>query len=414
MKKTIEEIIKQSLENHELPYNKDAWESMHKRLDQVKPTNGFNTAWKYFGAAVGITTIAIASYFFFSTETISENSSSTKSTIAHNKTDETHTSNETIENTSIKDVPQNKEVIREDEQNSTASIFEEEVANEKSSWVPNDEVVDPSIQDIEDTQNNLSDITFETQVEESRELVDMDDKPAEFHAKKPGDENLHLTPAEDMVIPKVGNLCYGDEVTITNSNNRYLVIQNSIGERFNIAPKTTATFHAEETGEYKLGFFVDCKFYEKERFVVNEKPTPNIEVDLDTKYERGIPTTKVKATGTSESYTWTSEGQTYEGRSANFHFFKEGNHTIKLTAKNGSCSVSKETTVYVEDYNLMAVTGFNPNDNDPRNSTFIPYALTQRDVKFRMIILDARTGDIVYETTTQINLGMEPMQGLEK
>jgi len=49
--------------------------------------------------------------------------------------------------------------------------------------------------------------------------------------------------------------------------------------------------------------------------------------------------------------------------------------------------------------NLFAINVFNPNSSDSRFNRFIPHALTQRRVSFKMIILDPRDGGTVYETT---------------
>lgn len=392
MKKPIEELIKQSLENHELPYNAAAWTSMNARLDQVKPTSSTGGAsWKFFGAAVGVTAIAVASYFmFFGDDEIQVNPN-------------LKAENELVENNTNVDT---------DKSNETNSVANSTQQTESVTATVNEQVTVPSNNEVNNTvttsttntnpastipaDDELITIIWEQVASENNDNID--GKPIEFHAQKPGIVDPNLTPAEDMVLPAVKNLCVGEELTLSNPNNRYLVVLNSVGERFRIPSGTTETFHADQVGEYRLGFFVDCKFYEKDHFAVNGKPSADFDIDLDTKYENGIPTVKVSANGTSDSFVWTSGEQSFRGRSADFHFFKEGNHTIQLTATNGSCSVSKEESVYVEDYNLMAVTGFNPNDSDPRNNTFIPFALTQRNVKFRMIILDARTGDVVYET----------------
>jgi hypothetical protein len=63
-----------------------------------------------------------------------------------------------------------------------------------------------------------------------------------------------------------------------------------------------------------------------------------------------------------------------------------------------------------EDYNLLAVNAFEPLSQDARKSTFIPYALTQRNTPFRMVILDPNDGGIVYETSD----ALLPWDGIDK
>jgi hypothetical protein len=50
------------------------------------------------------------------------------------------------------------------------------------------------------------------------------------------------------------------------------------------------------------------------------------------------------------------------------------------------------------DYNLLAVNAFNPQSQDSRNSTFMPYALTIRQTPFSLIVLDPDNGGLVFET----------------
>jgi hypothetical protein len=55
------------------------------------------------------------------------------------------------------------------------------------------------------------------------------------------------------------------------------------------------------------------------------------------------------------------------------------------------------------DYNLLAVNAFNPQSQDSRNSTFMPYALTIRQTPFRLVVLDPDNGGLVFETTDESN-----------
>ena len=59
--KNIEQLIKESLENHELPYNEAAWESMSKRLDGTTPSPFYRKWW----VAASIGTVLVGSSLFF-------------------------------------------------------------------------------------------------------------------------------------------------------------------------------------------------------------------------------------------------------------------------------------------------------------------------------------------------------------
>ena len=70
MKETIENSIKKSLENHELPYNPDAWKSLSAKLDAQGAASGSSagTSYKWYYAASAIVAVAVTSYFLFSTD----------------------------------------------------------------------------------------------------------------------------------------------------------------------------------------------------------------------------------------------------------------------------------------------------------------------------------------------------------
>lgn len=396
MKEPIEELFKKSLENHELPFNEAAWSAMNARLDVVKPTGGGRggNLLKYVAVATGITIISVATFLYLSdgkeltqdqlkaTNTLTEDNDAPTTSNAQSQHSTTGNTQKTENNTPAAAVATQTPSSTQTPSTATSQPSTPRATSGAGSG------------DISNIEHKPFGTLGGINSGESFR------KPVEFH---PADENgmldPSLTPANEMIVPIITGKCVGEEFEVNNVNKRYIVILDAAGNRMRIPSKSKRTFAIDQAGDYTYGFFVDCKFNEKGRFTVNGKPSVDIELDVDTKYEAGLPTAKVQASGSAESYTWKSGGQTVSGRKADFHYFKSGNHTIELTATNGACSVKKEVTVYTEDYNLMAVNAFDPNVSDPRNNTFMPYALTQRKTNFRMIILDSRTGEMVYETT---------------
>lgn len=84
------------------------------------------------------------------------------------------------------------------------------------------------------------------------------------------------------------------------------------------------------------------------------------------------------------------------------HFYTKGIHsvTLKIENNNGCWSEITKNISVESDYNLLAVTGFNPESSDSRNNTFLPFALleSERNVPFKMEIIDPRTGEVIFET----------------
>lgn len=138
------------------------------------------------------------------------------------------------------------------------------------------------------------------------------------------------------------------------------------------------------------------------------KEAVNSKIDFsasnETYYEKGLPFNSLTSNVTAKKYTWTNErGEVLStDKNADIHLFTAGIHNITLTVEHLNGEVQKVTKAVRCDvnYNLLAVTGFNPTSSDYRNSTFIPFALlkSERNIGFDMQIIDAQTGQIVFET----------------
>lgn len=135
-----------------------------------------------------------------------------------------------------------------------------------------------------------------------------------------------------------------------------------------------------------------------------------------TFYEKGLPFNSLSANVEARKYTWTNERGEILSRdkNADIHLFASGTHQITLTIENlngEKQSVTKPVRCEVN-YNLLAVTGFNPSSNDTRNNTFLPFALlkTERNVPFNMQIIDPKTGQVIFETKNADN----PWDGMDR
>lgn len=120
-------------------------------------------------------------------------------------------------------------------------------------------------------------------------------------------------------------------------------------------------------------------------------------------YENGIPTLKFKVTGNANNLSWNSNIKDSETKGDTYivHPYTETSVEVKVANTNeAGCKVEEKQVVTLnERYNLLAPTAFDPMSSDPRNKTFMPYALTQRSVMFEMTIIDPRTGTKIYSTS---------------
>ena len=147
-----------------------------------------------------------------------------------------------------------------------------------------------------------------------------------------------------------------------------------------------------------------------ENFKVSSAPTIGFTIEEEITYENGLPTLKAEVNSSEENVTWKINQQHFKGnasksKSNEFNFFNKGSYLISAQTTNEQGCESKEnkTITISEDYNLLAVNAFNPNSSDFRKSSFIPFALTVRNVPFSMVILDPDTGGIIFETTDASN-----------
>lgn len=391
----LEDVMKESLGQHEMPYNPAAWDVMKARLDQTTPVSYT----KYYFAAAGITILAVASYFLLNTTTPTEQAQDTSSetelpiTRMETASEATNTNTASDANSSALIADHSADVSngssqqthsQEQENHAPSSSSENNSGNDHSS--PSEASTTTSQQ-----QNNPSDQTS-TGNEQTGATPTGNDGPND-----PSNDRVIQQDAK-LIFPTVDNTCMGSAINIENKNNKTISIVQPNGQLFSIAANQVGQFTPTMTGMHMIGHMSDYKFVHETNFIVLESPRVDFVIDREHKYENGIPSTHVVTNSHGDSFTWKSGNTTLKGTEANFHFYRPGKHVIELEVANEQCSSTKQQSIEIEKYNLLAVTGFNPYDADPRKNTFMPYALTKRNINFRMIIIDGRDGGIVYET----------------
>ncbi len=422
MKDAFENNVKKSLENFEMPYNAAAWTSMQSALDVTTPASSSNieqqfkdslngveypynaAAWSALEAkldapkgksytkwyvAAGILAVASASIFFLTTDTT--------------------TSSSTSEN-AVSPVAENTTVNKQNSQ-----LTSVEVANRNGSEIVTPptaqnaslpEATDPTSSSIASTNGaggihtpNPTDggISQRTGVSGGNdERRGSDNNTTQTQIQDVPEKEWSYTP----VAPPT--LCQGASTQILNNNDYPVVIIYPNGLNWTGRQNGVTTLNPSVEGVYRLGYLRNNNFIEKETFTVQAAPKADFEfVDISQKYLNGLPTIEVRTNLPAESYEWQFDNVTAQGPTAAAHFFKKGNHSIALTMTNSAgCSNTIAKTINVEEnYNLIAMKGFEPLDLDPRNNTFMPYALKERNTGFKMIVLDPTDGHLVFETT---------------
>jgi hypothetical protein len=115
----------------------------------------------------------------------------------------------------------------------------------------------------------------------------------------------------------------------------------------------------------------------------------------------------IQAEASEGHITWHSTNilNTSTGKNVELLAFDKGFAIVEVqaTGTNGCTAKEKEMIQIPSDYNLLAVNAFNPQSQDSRNNTFMPFALTIRQTPFRLIVLDPDNGGLVFESTDASN-----------
>lgn len=415
MKDAFEHNFKHCLENFEMPYNSAAWEAMQARLDATPPSfedqmkDGLNAteypynpaAWtemskrldgktkggatKWFVAAGIIGATIITSLFLWNTTT-EDDSPSVSLKVATPENKNTASTENTVKAKSPQVMPETMEIVNGTPSNASDRELQTEQGNPDSQngSVSNVDAGGNSDQNGQHTSTNDTSLPEPKTAEPSKNDV-------------AGTKAIHyIAPA----IPE--NMCEGNAIQIENQNDFPIMIVYPNGLNWIGREHRVTKLNPSLAGLYTVGYVLDNIFFQKSNFVVNAAPNSDFDfVDLSKKYLNGLPTIEVRSTTQAEHYVWTYENGTVHGIDVGLHFYEKGLYPVTLTVtdENG-CSSEVEKQINVdEDYNLMAMTGFYPTGNDRTTNSFMPYALTERNVNFTLIIVDPNDGHVLYQTS---------------
>jgi hypothetical protein len=372
--KNIEELFKQALEGHELPYDASAWKGLTNKLDKNIPAQSPVKVWRWVLGSVVL--ISITSLLLWNN---SKETSNTKK-------------NEIGENTSKKGKPTKIE----------KSTNKQDVTIQKNKK-----------QAVAITQENVFEIpTIDTDYNENEnlhvdeiqkeEIVSTDERidPVQKH------EN-DMPVNSSIVYPTLSFNCIGDQKVLSNKNATDLVLVTPSNLQLIIPAKSETSVTIEEKGYYRIGkMSAEGIFNEHTNQLVNESPSLDFSVE-DLNYLNGLPTLpiNIKSNETTIAIYLNNKLVASNLKETEIYLFKKGANQVSISCSNEfNCKATITKTVNtVEDYNLLAVNAFDPFSNDARKSTFMPFALTQRKTAFNLIIIDPSDGGIVFESSDASN-----------
>jgi hypothetical protein len=372
MKDGLENSFKNSLNDFELPYDAQAWESLSQKLSAKRWYQASRVKW----SAALVVAVGIAAYFVLpSPKTIVQKEKQVKSIQTESNAAALPTK---AEQSITKNSTKNAESV-------SSSSVDQVVVTSATSSENHSELIPHSIPLILDQMNVLG-------------LTDQAlEKPEPTPSYK-----------RSLVEIDFKSRCQGETLQLEENKN-YQRLINYAGKKLHYSYNEAISLKLTEPGKVILTANSGPygQFEEFGSFDVHPLPVLTINSDRTITYEDGLPkiTCQVESNESQISWHSTYVMNSNSGKNVEVLAFDKGYAIVEAqaTGSNGCIAKEKEMIQIPSDYNLLAVNAFNPQSQDSRNSTFMPYALTIRQTPFRLVVLDPDNGGLVFETTDESN-----------
>jgi gliding motility-associated-like protein len=371
MKKQLEDLFRESLEGHQMPYDPAAWKAVEKKL----PPSG-NSFLKIAIASAAAVTLVTVGYLLFD-----------RNEPATTQVTEVIDQPETI-------APADKESVEVvTERPSKQSDQQENVAPAKSTSPEPVQTIQP---ELPVKGKESTDQTHKQGEHPQKERTEIPTSPIANNS------NWTKQALLTKIKPVQMNVCEGESVSLVAENlpqygSVIWTLSNGkelIGERVQITPesyvvitprvKNTATKEQVELEALTV------------HVIVPQKP-----VVLVTETMRNTkPYFIAENKSALKNVVWHIDGRSGEQNKFEFYLTEKGTYTLNIHGidENGCKVVQTESISLQESYNLFAEKAFSPN-GDGLNETFMPKALLSRNVEFRMTVHD-RSGSLLFESNS--------------
>ena len=391
--KDIEKLIKDSLENHELPYDSSAWNNLSSKLPKTKVVPRINfTKWAMLG--FGAATLAISTFLVFTPETNKSNQTVKKQSKEIEKTTSKVENKKTTlpEENLVKTNPKTNKSASNTTDNKISLNTIKEVNQVKN---PNENTLSITATPQDNTFNKLN----TTLVPLIEPLINRIDKVVKNELKTPS----FLTK------------CQGETIEWENSNVKTIVLKTPSGDLELVRSKEQLKITLNQSGYYSFNSVdQNGELVELKSFKVINSPSISLNFDTELTYENGLPTLKANLETEESKIRWSLNNETIDnfGKNAVIYAFNKGAYELTAIVTNEvACKSTESKTIQIrEDYNLLAVNAFDPNSTDNRKTTFLPVALQSRTSPFKMTIFDPNDGGVVFETSDSY----QPWDGIDK
>ena len=365
MNNDISHKIKSSLENFEAPYDASAWDQLSQRLDAKSTSGNSFTSYPKTWIVISITIIgASLGIYKFSTpveQPILVNRVQLKNTTEFNS------EKVVLTDTSPAQESNGNKPLREVK---TASK-EHTTSNSQNQLIQ---------------QNSAQSVHSDVSVQKNTPVLKSNERPLKSY-----------------IYPKTTKVyCVGEKIEVFNANTSDMYLTHSSGKQLKIDAQESLLISLKQEGSYSWNSG------EKFAFEVKEKPAVNFTFPSDIIYENGIPTITITSDLNAKNQKWYYDQKvvsTNDFLKLNIFTKEKYAVTLQITGVNG-CENQLTKTFYPDpsfQYNLKAPTGFDPTSSNSKRNTFLPLSLYERDTPFRMLIIDPKDGNVIFESTDKNN-----------
>lgn len=372
----FDEIIKNKLENFEVPFNEAHWAEMNAKLNKVKAVKLTKTI---SVAAVIVAIISILAFLItdFSSENIDATATQVETQQNENKTTE------------------------------KTAIIEKKPTSTTHKIIPSNEIDVSENEQIDETTPTIaSETTVQTNTVENDELKtqtnsEKQNTTEEAEAIKIRFEALNSIVCQEQVVyfksyAEGFNLVYdwnfGDGTSSNEAHPKHIYKADGIYDvTLSVTDqKTKKTYTDKQNNVITILPIPKKDFNYTEQSLINDRNKikyPYVTLSVDVK--------------NSKAFVWDAgNGKISTKAAPEFLFEKAGIYPVKATFTHQSgCEVTFIKEIEIEqDFDLLAATGIEPNHTNKERATFLPKALYTWDIKFEIVITD-KFGNEVYSTT---------------
>ncbi len=375
---SFDEKVKETLTNHSAPYNAAAWTAVESQL-----TVATVSYTKWFVAAGVIGLISAGVYFFYPSENEKSDKENEKTELAENKNkpveiieNESSIENKDVKSTDIKignDAEIEKTMVETPIENSNGNVNNNTQNSSNSNSNNNTQTITVVTNTV--THTNTSDaiwdfsapiISGNTEICEGEDLKLSAIKPFNVSAQWFLDGNP-LGDTDEMVF-----------TNLTSGNHEVEVVYT---------PNANQTWCASTE--------------KKSSVIINVKESPSVDFNYSLVGDAAYPEMKFNIINKLENvnYVWMMDNKSFTGEEIMYLFKNKGYYPVQLVAETSNgCSRTENKNIEISnDYNLLAPIAFTPN-SDGHNDVFIPVALTTLNLPFKLFIYDRQEG-LVYQTS---------------